>query len=110
MNRRPVSILLLLFPLLLLSFLIALPGCGGSEKGEEAAPQAGPIEGSQAAGCAANRRAIESALQAYQAANGKPPSSLQQLVPQYLQKLPSCPAGGSYQLSGTTVSCSVHGR
>jgi hypothetical protein len=40
---------------------------------------------------------------------GKAPTSIQQLVPGYLESVPACPSGGTYTLSGDRVTCSVHG-
>lgn len=90
-------------------------GCdGGGQLAGETAPgaQAGtssPVGQAEVAACAANRRAISSAAQQYQAVKGQAPSSIQQLVPEFLPSIPACPSGGTYTLSGTRVVCSVHG-
>lgn len=106
----PVILAALLFlPVLLLA------GCGGESKtavdtgtGGQATENS-PVGQAEAAACAANRRAISSAAQQYQAMEGMVPSSIRQLVPDYLQSVPACPSGGTYTLSGTRVVCSVHG-
>lgn len=70
--------------------------------------------------CFANQRVVAGAVQVYLAENegAAPPADWQQaaalLVPGIIQKMPTCPAGGTYSLTsapdGTTVvSCSVHG-
>ncbi len=102
--------MIILVALSLGALLVA--GCGGG--GETAAPEenattSGPIGQSEATACAANRNAISRAVQQYQGMEGVPPSSIQQLVPGYLQSVPACPSGGTYTLRGTTVTCSVHG-
>jgi hypothetical protein len=99
--------------------LIAIVGCGSSGAGDPSDTGGGNMEGddstqvtlpsTEATACAANRRIISTAAKSYQAVEGKAPSSIQQLVPEYLQSVPTCPAGGRYTLSGTTVTCSVHG-
>jgi hypothetical protein len=63
----------------------------------------------ESAACAANRKMISTSSQSYFAMEGVYPSSIQQLVPEYLQSVPSCPSGGTYMLQGKTVTCSVHG-
>lgn len=99
--------------LLVLAILAA--GCGG-ENGTAGNTGTGvhpaentPTGQAESAACAANRRAISSAVQQYQAVEGQPPASIQQLVPGYLQSVPVCPSGGTYTLSGTRVVCSIHG-
>jgi len=69
----------------------------------------GPVAKADSAACAANRRTMESSLQQYSVLEGKSATSLQQLVPKYLQSVPSCPSGGTYSLQGSRVSCSIHG-
>lgn len=105
--------LIFLFTLLLClasSMMLALSACAKEESSEGVSGGAGPVETAQASACSANRKTIKSALQAYRAANGEYPDSIELLVPQFLQRLPSCPAGGTYRLSGGSVSCSVHGE
>ncbi|MBC7228846.1 MAG: hypothetical protein H5T74_00430 [Actinobacteria bacterium] len=102
----------LLVFLVLAAAAVLVAGCGGG--GETSAPQEngapqGPVGQSEATACAANRNIISSAAQRYHAMEGSYPTSIQQLVPGYLQSVPACPAGGRYSLQGTTVTCSVHG-
>lgn len=99
----------------LLALAILAAGCGGENEsagntgaGVQPAENTPPGQAESAA-CAANRRAISSAVQQYQAMEGRPPTSIQQLVPGYLQTVPTCPSGGTYTLSGNRVVCSVHG-
>ncbi len=104
--------------LIMLALLVALfvSGCGG----EASAPEGeggtsggtgitGPVGQAETAACAANRRVITSAVQQYKSMEGKAPTSIQQLVPEYLDSVPTCPSGGTYTLSGDRVICSVHG-
>lgn len=106
--------------LLVILILMALPaimlaGCGGNESsgdsGAEAASESteGPAGTAESAACATNRRTIETAVQQYYAVEGQYPTSLQQLVPEYMQSIPACPSGGTYSLQGITAVCSVHG-
>lgn len=97
--------------LLVLAILAA--GCGGESEtagntGVHPAENTPPGQAESAA-CAANRRTISAAVQQYQAMEGRPPTSILQLVPGYLQSVPTCPSGGTYTLSGNRVACSVHG-
>jgi competence protein ComGC len=59
--------------------------------------------------CAANERTLEGAVAMYQAANGgKMPSNLNELVPGFIEAVPTCPVEDSkgYTLnSDGTVSC-----
>jgi hypothetical protein len=93
----------------LISLVLLAIGCGSSTAESGTDPAAGAIAQADSAACAANRKMIESCLQQYQAIEGKPATSLQQLVPEYLQDIPTCPGGGTYSISGNTVTCSKHG-
>lgn len=103
--------------LIVFSLLAALlaSGCGGTGSPKEEGGTSsgtgitGPVSQSETAACAANRRAISAAIQQYKAMEGKLPTSILQLVPQYLESVPACPSGGTYTLSGERVTCSVHG-
>jgi hypothetical protein len=97
---------------LLLVLLAALAaGCTSeSDSTEPTQPREGVVGEADQAACAANRRAIEAAVQQYYALEGEYPTSIQQLVPEYLQSVPSCPGGGTYTLtSDHKVICSLHG-
>lgn len=102
------SALVLSLIMVLAAGAILLAGCGGSESTPTTAYE-GAKESAEVATCAANRRSISSVAQQYNAMEGKYPSSIQQLVPKYLQSVPTCPSGGKYTLQGSTVTCSVHG-
>ncbi len=102
----------LLSCVVLLVALVLIAGCGGGSETatpEDSATTGGPVGQSESTACAANRKLISSAIQQYYAMEGTYPKSIQQLVPKYLQSVPACPAGGTYNLNGTTVICSVHG-
>lgn len=59
--------------------------------------------------CAANERTLEGAVAMYQAANGgEMPDNLDELVPDFIEAVPTCPVddSSSYELnSDGTVSC-----
>lgn len=59
--------------------------------------------------CAANERTLEGAVAMYQAANGgKMPDNLDDLVPDFIEAVPTCPVDDSYGYtlnSDGTVSC-----
>ena len=114
MGKRLAPLIILIALLLSSLVTLAVAGCGKSSKtretgNAEVTPGGGAVESSKAAACAATRKLIESALQSYRFAQGEYPSSLLQLVPQFLQKIPTCPSGGTYDFSGGSVTCSVHG-
>ncbi|MBN2027889.1 MAG: hypothetical protein JW854_14145 [Actinobacteria bacterium] len=99
--------------LLLMMLAVVFVGCGSntdSDAGSVEVNKGGDIEQANAAACAANRKIISAAAQEYFAMEGTYPSSIQALVPGYLQSVPACPSGGTYSLSGNTATCSVHGQ
>lgn len=64
--------------------------------------------------CQSNMRTILGASHTYMADNDVYPSSIGQMVPEYLKREPTCPSGGTYRISGggslpLEVSCSKHG-
>lgn len=101
----------LLVLVILLALLAAvMVGCSsGNDSAEPAQPREGMVGEADAAACTANRRLIDSAIQQYYGMEEVYPTSLQQLVPGYLESIPSCPGGGTYTLTGTRVICSLHG-
>ncbi|MDY6794027.1 MAG: hypothetical protein SWK76_01905 [Actinomycetota bacterium] len=106
---------LLVIVILMALLAIMLAGCGGNggsgESGTEATSEStgGPVSTAESTACATNRRAIEATIQQYYAIEGEYPTSLQQLVPEYMQSIPTCPAGGTYTLQDTRVVCTLHG-
>ncbi|MBC7253414.1 MAG: prepilin-type N-terminal cleavage/methylation domain-containing protein [Actinobacteria bacterium] len=68
--------------------------------------------------CQANVRAMKSAAGAYNAHYGSYPTSVGDLVPEFMEKVPVCPEVGtpdSYTFTGggdspPTISCSYHGE
>lgn len=106
---------LVVFFLLIAVLALLAAGCGGG--GGEATNGGaegdggvlGPVNKAEDASCAANRRVISDCAQKYGAMEGTYPTSIQQLVPDYLQSVPACPSGGVYSLQGGKVVCSVHG-
>ena len=94
---------------LLVVLLAAVAAGCTSESVEPTQPKEGPVGQASSAACSANRKMIESAIQAYYGLEGVYPTSLQQLVPEYLESVPVCPEGGTYTISGTKVICSIHG-
>jgi prepilin-type N-terminal cleavage/methylation domain-containing protein len=71
--------------------------------------------------CFANQRTIEGALAMYASENGDYPDNINKLEGEYLQAIPVCPDGGTYNFDGTgegddatvnraKVVCSEHGH
>ncbi len=111
---RRVVLLMLLFVCAASLLLLPVVGCGGGNEpaGETGAAGGGavaPLGQAEASACAANRSTISSAIRQYQAIKGQTPTSIQQLVPDFLQSTPACPSGGTYSITGGRVVCSVHG-
>ncbi len=102
------GLIVLIFMILVLSFFV-FAGCGGEKKSGEKTT-GGVTEGelpealknikgkSESAAREANLNAINSAIQTYFMENGQYPSSIEQLVPRYLQSIPIDPAGGVYYI------------
>ena len=65
-----------------------------------------------AAECAMNLEILDLACKKQAAETGEYPRALSELVPAYLEALPSCPSGGSYALdmSGKLPVCSIPGH
>lgn len=112
--------LIILLVLLMTIGLVTIVGCGSSGESSSTSDAGGDnmegndsskvtLSSTEATACAGNRRTISSAAKSYQAMEGKAPSSIKQLVPGYLQSVPTCPSGGVYTLSGTEAKCSIHG-
>jgi hypothetical protein len=100
----------LVLALLLVLLAAMVAGCTGEgDSADPTQPKEGPVGQAGSAACSANRKMIESAIQAYYGLEGVYPTSLQQLVPEYLESVPACPEGGTYTISGTKVICSIHG-
>jgi len=57
--------------------------------------------------CKANLRTLDGAIQTYNAVESDFPPTLTNLVPNYVKKLPACPAGGTYHYNTTDhgVTC-----
>jgi prepilin-type N-terminal cleavage/methylation domain-containing protein len=67
--------------------------------------------------CFANERTVEGQWTGYLTGHGRPDPApadwaavVHLLVPEYLKKEPTCPAGGAYAWDADTLSCSVHGH
>ncbi|RJP26126.1 MAG: hypothetical protein C4536_16195 [Actinobacteria bacterium] len=105
---------LFVLSLLLILLVVVFVGCGGgadaTSPSDGESGGGGPVGQAEAATCAANRKTIAAAAQQYYGMEGTYPTSIQQLVPGYLQSVPACPSGGTYTLQGSTVTCSVHGQ
>ncbi|MBF4509103.1 MAG: prepilin-type N-terminal cleavage/methylation domain-containing protein [Aeromicrobium sp.] len=71
-------------------------------------------DNAQLRACHANQRTVEGAVQQWRAANvggtvGADWAALMgQLVSDYVQVIPVCPAGGTYSWNGTVVACTEH--
>jgi competence protein ComGC len=64
--------------------------------------------------CKSNMRTVISVSDIYCAENEEYPTSIGQLVPEYMKKEPVCPAGGIYRVTGggsspLEITCSEHG-
>ena len=67
----------------------------------------------QAARCALNLDALAGACRKFASEKGGYPSALSDLIPDYLESIPTCPAGGAYSLGapeGVPPACSVPGH
>ena len=67
----------------------------------------------RAAECAMNLDAVATACKKYASEKGGFPKTLSALVPDYLDAVPRCPAGGTYALGapeGDPPSCSIPGH
>jgi len=60
--------------------------------------------------CIANLKQIEGALALYALDLNGTASAVGDLVPTYLNSVPSCPADGTYDVSGPRPTCSVSGH
>ncbi len=68
--------------------------------------------------CRANVRVLKSAVGVYNARNGSYPTSIEELVPEFVSRVPQCPEVGtpdSYTFIGggdapPTISCAFHGE
>jgi len=62
--------------------------------------------------CWANERVIEGSALIYQADKQALPTSIEALIPEYIDEVPECPADGRYDYDPTTgkADCSVHGH
>ncbi len=103
MKKTPTIVIVLIAVLTLALCALALAGCGGSnEESNESSGTGGTSNGTSDKGggnsadiaaCQANLRTIDSAMAQYKAANGKNPTSIQALVPDYLRSVPKNPWG-----------------
>lgn len=60
--------------------------------------------------CISNLKQIEGAMVLYNLDNGSDPAALSDLAPDYLKAVPSCPANGTYDISGARPTCDVAGH
>ena len=72
-------------------------------------------ERARANACRANLRQIQSAKEQWALVNRRPGTAIPgwgQLVPQFLQRVPECPSGGTYTIGnmGTNPTCNVTGH
>ncbi|MBK5092363.1 MAG: hypothetical protein JJE48_02460 [Actinobacteria bacterium] len=88
--------------ILFLSVVAVLAGCGSTTTETQSATEGGLLketqEAANEAAREANLRIIDSSVELYYAENGTYPSDINQLVPTYLPKIPTDPAGGTYYL------------
>ncbi|GAB4273436.1 MAG: hypothetical protein Kow0056_00440 [Coriobacteriia bacterium] len=63
--------------------------------------------------CYSNQRNIEGAFQTYRASEEVSPTTMSDLVPNYIKEAPTCPttgAGYTFDASGTVADCATHGH
>jgi hypothetical protein len=105
-DQRGVGFLAVLVALLIVVALyvgyFGVPHTGG---GPTVGVQA--IDASRAVACRTQRQQIERDLAAWTVAHSGEAPSLEALAEDGI-RVPSCPGGGRYTLSGGVVSCSVH--
>ena len=93
----------LVMPILILSVVAVSAGCGSKTTGTQSATEGGFInqtrEAANDAARESNLRTIDSAVDFYYAENGTYPTDINQLIPTYLPKVPTDPAGGTYYLT-----------
>ena len=103
MEAIPKRILAVVVMLILgLSVVAVLAGCGSTTTETQSATEGGMLQETQEAANEAARQAnlriIDSGVEMYYADNGTYPADINQLVPTYLPKMPTDPAGGTYYL------------
>ncbi|HWJ63415.1 MAG TPA: hypothetical protein VNS19_15700 [Acidimicrobiales bacterium] len=80
------------------AWLITVRGAAATTEPSSGAPK-DEIDAAEAQACELNQRTAQTAVEAYSAANGAPPPSLDALVPDYLKAVPP-----GLQLEGTEVT------
>ena len=99
--KRIMSVFVML--LLILSIAAVSAGCGSKKTGTQSATEGGFIERTKEAANEVarqtNLRTIDSVVAVYYATKGSYPTDINQLVPEFLHKIPTDPAGGTYYLT-----------
>ena len=99
-SKRVLAVLVL--SLMVLSIVAVSGGCGRKTTGTQSATEGGFIERTKGAANdaarQANLRTIDLAVELYYASKGSYPTDISQLGPEYLPKVPTDPAGGTYYL------------
>ena len=99
-SKRVLAVLVL--SLVVLSIVAVSAGCGRKTTGTQSATEGGFIERTKGAANDAarqvNLRTIDLAVELYYASKGSYPTDISQLAPEYLPKVPTDPAGGTYYL------------
>jgi ABC-type glycerol-3-phosphate transport system substrate-binding protein len=104
MRKREIKrrLALTIVALLAFSAVAVLAGCGSKTTGTQSATEGGFIEQTKEAANDAARQAnlktINMAVEVYYAETGTYPTEINQLIPAYLPKIPTDPAGGTYYL------------
>ena len=99
-KRAPAVVVLLPLALSIAAFS---EGCGSKTAETQSATEGGFIEQTKQqaneAARQANLRTIDSAVDLYYASNGSYPADISQLAPEFLPRIPTDPAGGTYYLT-----------
>lgn len=100
-SKRALAVVVLL--LLVLSIAAFSAGCGSKTAETQSTTEGGFIQQTKQhaneAARQSNLRAIDSAVDLFYASNGSYPSDISQLAPEFLPKIPTDPAGGTYYLT-----------
>jgi hypothetical protein len=103
-KRKPALVVLVL---MVLAIAAISAGCGSKTTGTQSGTEGGLIQqtkkAANEAARQANLRIIDSAVDLYYSSKGLYPTDINQLVPDFLPKIPTDPEGGTYYLKAGEV-------